>query len=494
MLVQKSFGRLHCQSVSAAGGEVLFYPSIPYAVGRRLARSRPFEAGSTSEVVNRPETLCFPQRSLPTKLNIFLQHHMLRDEWSVKGDIQSEDALVVNIWVRPEAEQDPVLVFVHGSGDCNSGTTPIYNGANLASRGVVVVTITYRIGNFGYLPVFDGPKLIANLAYYDQQTALRWIRTHIAEFGGDKGNITLAGHSGGALAANHHYLNEISSQYFDKCMFWGGPMPRVRFRPGLEEEYRQMLRANHCRSLEALRALPARRMVRLKKARRCEVLDGDFFRVPSEEALRAQQFSPKPILIGSNADEFSMIELPMYYKPMGITTKAGNLDEVLAAHYGIYAPRLKAAFGPEAENPADLQIKILEALVFHYSVLQLMQIYAQKSPVYGYRLHYVPHLYGGRRGAYHGAEVALFFDNLDKMKIKISEENRRQSRKLQEDWLAFLQYGQIPAADTYNRSGQIISYRGTTAYMSDFPHAALLNEIGESQLPAMMMENFLAGR
>lgn len=491
MVVDKPLGTLICQTVPTEAGDVLAYLSIPYARGQRFAKVE-YLASSTDLPFNSSETYCFPQQAIPTKLNFFLKHHMLRHEWSVADDTPSEDAFVVNIWTRKKAERDPVLVFIHGSGDSNSGTTPIYNGANLAAKGLVVVTITYRIGNFGYLPVYDGKRWIANLAYFDQQLALRWIREHIAQFGGDEQNITLMGHSGGALAVNHHYLHPISSQYFDKVILCGGPLPRVRKNDHLLADYETMLQANRLQSLEDLKHLPARKVVRLKKAKRQEVLDGDFFCAPSAELLANQAFEPKPMLIGSNADEFSMIELPLYYKAMGITKKEQDLDRVLEEKYGRYATELKKEFAPEASDCVDLQIKILEALVLHYSAYRLINIYGQKSPVYGYRLDYAPNLFGGLRGAYHGAELALFFDNLDKMKIELTKENQKQTARLQQDWLAFIRTGQLPGIKPYREGGTILSYRGTGAEPASFPHADFLDKLEGTKLPEQMLGQFLA--
>ena len=109
---------------------------------------------------------------------------MLRPEFQPLKDTQTENAFVVNIWA-PEnfTERKPVVVFLHGGGE-GSGTVPIYTMEHIAEQGVVAVTITYRIGNFGYMPVFDGEETRASLAYLDQQTALSWIYDNIGSFGG----------------------------------------------------------------------------------------------------------------------------------------------------------------------------------------------------------------------------------------------------------------------------------------------------------------------
>lgn len=93
---------------------------------------------------------------------------------------------------------------------------------HIAEQGVVAVTITYRIGNFGYMPVFDKGEIKAALAYLDQQTALNWIYNTISSFGGDNTNITLMGHCGGAVAALYHYLNPVSNKLFHKLILCAG--------------------------------------------------------------------------------------------------------------------------------------------------------------------------------------------------------------------------------------------------------------------------------
>lgn len=496
MIVETSFGRLLCREIRAACGDALAFLSIPYAKAGQFEIPVDIDpcdkTGQTT--LNGERTLCFPQKSLHTAFNVFLKHHMMRDEWSVKGDTQTENAFVVNAWTRKNPRKDPVLVFLHGSGEYNSGTTPLYDGANLASRGVVVVTVTYRIGSFGYLPVFDGDRLIANLCYRDQQAALRWVRRHIAEFGGDDRRITLMGHSGGALAAHHHYLNEESSRYFDQLMILGGPIPSVKREEGLRAEFEEMLRANRCGGLSELKALPARKIVHLKKARLREALDGEFFREPSEALLERRAFSPKPILIGSNGDELSMIEMRMFYKAMGVATKEKSLNEALRKNYGEYADLMRRELEPESDGIVDLQIKCMEAMSFHYAVYRMMRLYGEKSPVYGYRMNYVPNLYGGLRGAYHGAEVALFFDNLDKMGIEITPENRRQTELLQDDWIAFLKTGEVPGLRPFAEEGKILCYSGLGAKKLGFPHELLMERMTRTGIPERMMGGFLSRR
>ena len=115
--------------------------------------------------------------------------------------------------------------------------------------------------------------------------------------------------------------------------------------------------------------------------------------------LERGEFPCMPVLIGSNKDEFSMIELPMFYKALGITKKKKNLKDVLLKKYGEFAETLESEFKSEANGIVDLQIQIMELLIFHSSALFLMETLSKKCPVYGYRMNYIPHLYNGLRGS-----------------------------------------------------------------------------------------------
>src|SRR5512142_3404985 len=117
----------------------------------------------------------------------------------------SEDCLTLNIWSPANAKNAPVLFWIHGGAFVGgSSRERMYDGAKLAAQGVVVVTINYRLGVFGWLA---HPELSAesplgvsgNYGLLDQIEALKWVKRNIASFGGDPSNVTIAGQSAGAL-------------------------------------------------------------------------------------------------------------------------------------------------------------------------------------------------------------------------------------------------------------------------------------------------------
>ncbi|MDT7799139.1 MAG: para-nitrobenzyl esterase [Actinomycetota bacterium] len=115
------------------------------------------------------------------------------------GWVRGDDYLTVSVWAPPSARERPVLVFVHGGGFVTGSTrSPLYDGTAFARDGVVLVTVDYRLGVPGYL---DLPGAPGNRGLLDVVAALRWVRENIAAFGGDPGNVTLAGRSAGATIA-----------------------------------------------------------------------------------------------------------------------------------------------------------------------------------------------------------------------------------------------------------------------------------------------------
>src|SRR6185436_3401987 len=118
----------------------------------------------------------------------------------------SEDCLFLNVWTTPGARNRPVFFWIHGGGlTSGSSSESMYDGAKLAARGVVVVSINYRLGVLGYLAhpqlSAESPRRISgNYGLLDQIEALRWVQRNIAAFGGDPANVTIAGESAGGLS------------------------------------------------------------------------------------------------------------------------------------------------------------------------------------------------------------------------------------------------------------------------------------------------------
>ncbi|MFD3701639.1 carboxylesterase/lipase family protein [Nocardia sp. NPDC058658] len=144
---------------------------------------------------------------------------------------ENEDCLYLNVTAPTAAQRSPVLVYIHG-GDNIFGTGSTYDATRLATQGdAVVVTLNYRLGVLGYLAHSDG--LSGDYGMQDQRAALRWVRDNIAAFGGDPGNVTLFGQSGGGYATCAHLASDESAGLFHRAIMQSSPC--LNLRPGSPE-------------------------------------------------------------------------------------------------------------------------------------------------------------------------------------------------------------------------------------------------------------------
>lgn len=142
----------------------------------------------------------------------------------------SEDCLYLNVWTpaRNTSERYPVFVFLHGGGyQQGSSSVPIYDGEGLAAKGLVVVTLNYRLGLLGFLAhaelTRESPhRASGNYGLLDKIAALHWVRQNIAAFGGDPGRVTLAGQSAGAQDVHHLTASPLASGLFHRTIAQSG--------------------------------------------------------------------------------------------------------------------------------------------------------------------------------------------------------------------------------------------------------------------------------
>ncbi len=138
----------------------------------------------------------------------------------------SEDCLYLNLWTAASssAEKRPVMVWIHGGGFVEgSGSLPSFNGENLARKGVVIVTINYRLGVFGFLShpelAMESPfHASGNYGMLDQLQALRWVKQNIQQFGGDPDNVTIFGQSAGASSVLNLCASPLAKGYFRRAI------------------------------------------------------------------------------------------------------------------------------------------------------------------------------------------------------------------------------------------------------------------------------------
>lgn len=175
----------------------------------------------------------------------------------------SEDCLNLNIYTPREANGCPVLIFIHGGGfDSGLNCEGPFDGTGMARRGIVTVFLNYRVGPLGYLThreIREETGRDGNFGLDDQLTAIRWVSAHIADFGGDPGNITLCGQSAGAISIQYLCLNKANSGIFHKAIMMSGAglFPKFalpRRAEDTHEYWEDFIRTAGCNSLEELRS------------------------------------------------------------------------------------------------------------------------------------------------------------------------------------------------------------------------------------------------
>jgi para-nitrobenzyl esterase len=232
----------------------------------------------------------------------------------------SEDCLTLNVFAPQRAAHLPVMVWIHGGGFVNgSATAPLYDGSALARQGVVVVTVNYRLGRFGFFahPALTAEQrggLLANYGLMDQIAALRWVKRNIGAFGGDPANVTIFGESAGGMAVNRLMMIDEARGLFAKAIVESGAgRERGQTLRQAEDDgaaFATKLGTAHA-DAAALRALPADRIVAAGDldviVGEAPILDGKLLREDPADAFAAGRVARVPYLIGSNSLEFPAI-------------------------------------------------------------------------------------------------------------------------------------------------------------------------------------------
>lgn len=239
-----------------------------------------------------------------------------QEPWAQVGP-QSEDCLFLNVWRPTRAGSYPVMVFLHGgSFTYGAAGVPLYDGAGLASRGVVIVTVNYRLGRLGFfahpaLTAEDPNGRLGNYGIMDQVAALEWVKRNIARFGGDAGNVTIFGESAGAGAVQVLMGSPVSKGLFHKAISQSGAGGSALFpiRGGAlnAEKVGEMWAASlglKDATVEQLRAVPLADVVR--NGRAFPFIDGKVVvRSPGEPFYRGAEMRV-PLIIGGNSNESSL--------------------------------------------------------------------------------------------------------------------------------------------------------------------------------------------
>jgi para-nitrobenzyl esterase len=379
----------------------------------------------------------------------------------------SEDCLTLNVWTPANARKAPVFVWIHG-GSLRSGSSKetLYDGARLASHGVIVVSINYRLGVFGYLAhpelSAESPRGVSgNYGLLDQVEALRWIRTNIGAFGGDPANVTIAGESAGGLSVMYLMASPDARGLFAKAiaesayMISTPELKQARYgAPSAEAAGTALATKLKAPDIAALRAMDAHALSDAANAAGFApfgAVDGKVLPRQLVDAFDAGQQAAVPLLAGFNSGEIRSLRVLAPPPPASaeiyettIRDRYGDLaDEVLRLYpstnleESVLATTRDAMYGWTAERLADKQTKL-------------------GVPAYLYEFdHGYPEAEAAKLHAFHASELPYVFGTLDRTppywpKIPQTAEERALSDAMVSYWATFAATGKPVAANAPN--------------------------------------------
>ena len=278
---------------------------VPYARAGRFEYASPVESWSGVLDATRPGLACPQNRAWHEHLENPTRRFYKREFREGSVFSYGEDCLNLNIFTPKRAKNCPVVLFIHGGGfDSGINSEDPFDGAGLAARGIVTVFINYRLGPLGWLThekIEERYGRDGNFGLDDQLTAIRWVKAHIASFGGDGENITLLGQSAGAISIQYHCLNRANAGLFRHAamMSGGGMFPRFALPRRAEDTrayWREFMAIAGCGGLDELKEASLDTLFdaveEIRKRRRdntyntMPVIDGKLIAAPIDELIK----------------------------------------------------------------------------------------------------------------------------------------------------------------------------------------------------------------
>ncbi len=397
-------------------------------------------------------------------------------------ETMDEDCLTLNVWTRAEHADEalPVMVWIHGGG-LTVGSGDAYPGELLSSKGVVLVTINYRLGPFGFLAL---PELGAesasgasgNQGIRDQIAALEWVRDNIGHFGGDPGNVTIFGESAGSMSVSFLQASPLAQGLFHRVIGQSGgafgPMT-FRTRATSYADAGETTGAKFAAalageggdaSLAALRTLSADHVLATflsdpSFSGGLGIVDGDV--IPDELAAifeRGEQ-ADVPVMIGSNADEGTAL---FSYLAPAYGEGASGFEAFVAATLGEVADDVPAHY-PAADDAQATEswMELYGDALFTWPMrawARAMQTVPSDAWLYWFT--WAPPVEESKRlGAFHAAEIGYVFGNVDLFGAVPADADRDLSDLMASVWAQFARTGSpngegLPEWPAYTRENE----------------------------------------
>jgi para-nitrobenzyl esterase len=348
----------------------------------------------------------------------------------------SEDCLYLNVWTpaKSSSERLPVLVYFYGGGFvAGDGSEPRYDGENMAKKGIVAVTVNYRLGVWGFLahPALtkESPHHASgNYALLDQNAALKWVNKNIAAFGGDPRKVTIAGESAGSLSVSAQMASPLSRDLIAGAIGESGALIAPTLGPvplaDGEKAGAEFAKTLGAESIAALRALPTDKIqaaaAKLPIGRFAATVDGWFLPKLPVDIFAAGQQAHVPLLVGWNSAESNYRAVLAQAEP--------TVENYAAAVKKLYGERgdeaLKLYPASTSDEVVDAATDLASDRFIAYSTWKWFDLHSRTGGKPTFRYYYArprPPAVSGNgapaRGAVHSAEIEYAMGNLAGNKV-----------------------------------------------------------------------------
>lgn len=450
------------------------------ADGMRLFFGVPFAAPPVGELRWRP-----PQPVVPWTVTKEARHFAPACAQTAVWITQpkSEDCLYLNIWAPEDSKGLPVIVWIHGGGYYGGAASQAeYDGVNLARRGVIVVTVNYRLGIFGF---FSHPDLAAeskthtsgNQGIEDQIAALHWVRTNIAAFGGNADNVTIMGESAGGESVAILVASPLATGLFQRAIAESGndAMPidpaenSLYDRQTADAQGRAFAQAVGAADLASLRKASVATLQKPAWSPH-PIVDGHVLQTDLTTTYRAHRQNDVPVLLGWNAEEGKDLAPELLDTDKFTAAAHAGLVAKLLGH--VPSKAVLDAYPGATDAQAHAAIEQLTNDWWGWRMWTWAGLQANhgRAPAYLYYFAHRPTTpttpCGYGCGAGHGAEIRYVFDHLDQDPRPWSAQDRQLAAQMASTWANFARTGNpngggLPAWSRFDgSSGSILRIGG----------------------------------
>ena len=364
----------------------------------------------------------------------------------------SEDSLYLNIWRPNNDKKDlPILVYIHG-GSLTTGESYSYdfNGEYFAKNDVIVVTVAYRLGIFGYLALDELKNesenhTTGNYGLLDQIKALKWVNDNAIYFGGDKNNITIAGESAGSSSVNALCVSPLAKGLFKRAIAESSSIsqktPPHTFRTlnNAISVGNSILKEFNVKNVSELRKIDPYVLVKTKSANSSMTVDGYALTKTPYEVYKAKENNESSLLNGYNVKEADPFVIPTY---LFSKTNKDNIEGRLAEYFNKdTATKLVDLYKDRISNDAFSVFNEIISIYWFINPHHEWSNLAYNNGVKVYKYQFTKE--NGYYGTYHSGEIVYAYGNLyrSKHQFAYNESDYELSKKMSTYWINYIKTG-----------------------------------------------------